>query len=188
MKKLIAIFILMSVSLPVFADQTLSKKLIESWYDAGENLESMEQKYPKILKRVDEFSLAEASQMIEYIKKSEAFSDIKSNLSSSGFKSLADFFDVQQKITGGMGYLLKQRQPEGMNWNDMEGELKKNLKIAKEGGSKGMIIMLEETLEVYSGMRMAEKTLTDKDKLFLNGNADWFMSLIPEEDVSGDER
>ena len=189
MKKLILVFIILLQPSLAFANQPLSKSLITSFYAASDKLDGLEGKYPKEFRRLDEFSMSEKTAMISYLKSSNAYSDVKSVLSSEGFSNLDEFFDVTFRLMGGMYMVQMKKMPKGsQNYlGGMEKMMQDNIKMMQKNGMPedmiaGMKAELQSMKQQNSEMQKAAKVASKADIKFVENNFEWIMSITPDEE------
>jgi len=187
MKNIIAVIVLMSLPLWANAAQPLSRELIKSFYAVSTKLDGLESKYPKTFKAADELGMSKKSEIIQLLKSSKAYPDIKSILSSNGFNGLTDYFAVSERFMGSMYSVQMEKMPKGMKLDAATTSFKESIRqMKKSGAPAGVIAEMEANLkqqQIYQkNMQRAAKDASKADKKFVSENFDWLMSIIPEED------
>lgn len=189
MKKIIIAFVLITHSLLAYAGQPLSKNLITSFFTTMEQMDALETKYPKEFKRLDEFSIAERSDMIRYIRSSKAYPDISATLSENGFSSVEEFMDVSERFMGSMYSVQMSRMPKnaGMNLDNMDKMMEANIKEMKQNGAPKEVIsdmenQLQQMKKQKKEMRLAMNSASKDDIQFVNDNLTWLMSIMPDKE------
>ncbi len=172
-------------------DSTLSKELITSFYAVAEKIEGLENKYPNIFSETDKFSMSDQDKAIQLMEKSKAYPDIEKVLSSSGFKSLTELYDISARLMGAIFFAQTKKMPEGMNFDAMEKALVNSIATMKERGAPaemtaGMEKSLKENRAHRKDMAFAMAKASDADKKFVIDNIDWVMSIIPDDDEKED--
>lgn len=184
MKRIIIILVMMSQPIWAYAEQPLSRALVESFIEASTQMGTLENKYPQIFKRADQFSDTEDEQFIKYVKSSAAYPDIKRIISASKFKSIEEFVSMSKRIMGSMYAVQMQKMPAGMNINSM---MESGIMAMKQtGASADMIAEMQRDLERQKAemaeMNQAAKTASAQDKKFVTDNMEWLMAIMPEDD------
>jgi len=179
---------LLSQSQWAHSSQPLNRKLVDSFFTVSDKLEVIDTKYPSIAQKADKFLESEETQLINYLKSSKAYPDINRILSSSGFNSLTEYFDLSARIMGGILYAQMQKMPTGMDLNSVDKMYEQNIQQMKKNGAPADVIKSMEAdrknqQSSMQKMQFAMKRLSTADKKFLNENIEWLMKRLPEEDV-----
>ncbi len=186
MKYLIMAIVFISPSLWA-GDQALSKDLITSFYTVAEKIEGLEGKYPNIFSETDKFSMSDQDKAIRLMEKSKAYPEVKKVLSSSGFKSLTELYNISTRLMGAIFFAQAQKMPEGMDFDAMEKALVNSIKSMKERGAPaemtaGMEESLRENRAHRKDMAFAMAKASEADKKFVTDNLDWVMSILPDDE------
>ncbi len=193
MKKLALILIFITQPLLVFAGQPLSKEVITSFYSASDQLDKLEIKYPKEFQRMDDFSLLQQTEIINFVKSSKSYPDIRSVMSKNGFSGIEEYVDVSVRLMGSMYKVQMQKMPEesrqqlkmmGQSFDD-------SIKMMKQNGMPesmiaGMKAQLEDMKKQQTEMKKAAKLASPADVKFVSDNFDWVMKMMPDDEAHDD--
>jgi len=180
---------LLSQSQWAYSSQPLNRTLVDSFFTVSEKLDFIEKKYPAIAQKADKFLESEEAQLINYLKSSKAYPDIKRILSSSGFNNLTEYFDISARIMGGILYAQMQKMPTDMDLNSIDKMYKQKIQQMKKNGAPADVIKSMEAdrknqQSSIQKMQLTMKRLSATDKKFLNENIEWLMKRLPEEEVN----
>jgi len=188
MKKIILALILVLQPLLVFAGQPLSKSVITSFYSASGELDKLETKYPKEFNRMDDFSLSQKAEIIDFMKSSKAYPDISSVLSKNRFSSVEGFLDISVRLMGSLYKVQLQKMPEEsrQQLKMMEQSFDDNIKMMRQKGMPesmiaGMKVQLQDMKKHQTEMKKAAKLASPADVKFVNDNFDWIMKIVPND-------
>ena len=166
-----------------FAEQPLTKELINSFQVMTKQWQALENKYPELSATLDTIDVSEPEKIISQIKQSSAYPQIKSILAQNNFNSIEEYYNIAMRVMGGMMGYQVQNMSNGMNIDAMTQMLKQNLAQMKASNAPAeMIAGIEKQLtEMESGMKQmkaAMKNTSEADKQFFNENAQWIMSVL----------
>jgi len=192
MAKLFIVLLLILFPFTANATQTLNKQIVESFYKVTEKFDDLGDKYKETFDIADKFSMSESKKIIEHLKKSDAYKDIKSILSSHNFKSLEDFFEISYQLMGSMYDVQISRMPTTIDLDAVDKMMMKNIENMKRTGVSADIIAsmekdLKEQRSVRDEMKFASKKATSENKKFVKDNFEWLMSILPNDGFDGDD-
>ena len=179
---------LLSQSQWVYSSQPLSRKLVDSFFITAEKMDIMEQNHPEIMKRADKFKPSEDKKLINYLKSSRAYPEIKSILATSKFKNLKEFFTVSERIIGSMFTIQMKKMPDGMSLDGVEKAFESSINMMEKNGApadtiKNMKKDLAQQKLDNARMKSAMKRATAADKKFVTDNMQWLMKRFPDADT-----
>jgi len=186
-KKIIMLLILMGQSLWAYAEQPLTQDLLESYVDVTRKMAELETRYPQVMDKSDQFSISEDRPLINFLKSSAAYPDIKRILASSRFKSLDNYFSISQRIMGGMYAEHQKQMKQQTGITDMSAMMEQGLLAMKQSGAPADVIadmkreMEKERTEVKEMEKLARNT-SEQDKKFIRNKMNWLMQNLPEDE------
>jgi len=191
MIKLLAILILIFYPLGANAAQTLNKQVIKSFYKVTEKFDELEDKYRDTFKIADSFSMKDNDKIIKHLKKSDAYKDIKSILSSHNFNSLEEFFDASYQLMGSMYSVQVSKVPSNIDLDAVDKMMEKNLENMKKSGVAADIISdmeadIKEQKSAREDMKFASENASEENKQFVKDNFEWIMNLLPNSNSDDD--
>ncbi len=182
------IFALLFSQLTVAAtkQQPLSRKLVESYIEATEQIDLLEKKYPDVFKKADEFAIDQEKELLAYFKTSKAFPDITRALSQLNFTSMKNYLDISNRIMGGIILIGLENMPKGMTLNNMLQSLKDGIQMLKDQGADAYIISsmesrLKEQEKEIQKLKLIMKKISNDDKTFMKQNAEWLEKIFPDD-------
>jgi hypothetical protein len=182
MKPLIIFITLVLVSFHSFAEQALSKPLIEKYFATIEKFQVLENKYPAMEKDLESLMQMTPDAAINKIKGLSAFGDIEKIVKMAGYDSFEQFYQQSYRIMSSMFAVQMQNMPAGME--SMSGMLKGTLdRMKKSGMPDDMIKKMEKELAEQqanlTSMETLAKSASSQDVTFMKDNMMWLMSLMP---------
>jgi hypothetical protein len=184
MKHFIIFITLVLVSFHSFAEQSLSKPLIEKYFATIEKFQVLENIYPAMEKDLESLMQMTPDAAISKIKGLPAFGDIEKIVKMAGYDNFEQFYQQSYRIMSSMFAVQIQSMPEGME--SMSGMLKGTLdRMKKSGMPDDMIKKMEKELAEqqanFNSMETLAKSASDQDVAFMQENMMWLMSLMPNE-------
>ena len=187
MKKIIIVLALMCQSLWAYAEQPLNQDLLESYVDVMKKMSELEIRYPQVMDKSDQFSISEDRSLINFLKSSAAYPDIKKIIASSKFKSLDEFFSISKRIMGGMYAEHQREMKQQTGITNMNAMMEQGILAMKQSGAPASVIaemrreMEKERAEVKEMDKLA-KNISEQDKQFIRKNMNWLMAHLPEDE------
>ncbi len=165
------------------AEQALTKELITSFQKMSEQWETLAIDYPELSESLDEIDISQAKEIINQLKNSKAYPQIKSMLAEYDFKTIEEYYDVATRMMGGMMSYQMQSMPEGVNIDSMVQMLKQNIQQMKTSNApNSMVDEMEKQLadmeKSMKSMKEAMKNTSAEDIKFFSENAEWVMSML----------
>ncbi len=166
--------------------QPLSRKLVESYVAATEQIDLLEKKYPNVFKKADEFSIEQEKELLSHFKASKAYPDIKQTLSQLNFLSMRHYLDISNRIMGGIIAMGLENMPIDITFDSMLQSLKNGIKMLKDSGADDYIIssmelkLRQQEDEIQELMLIMNK-VSEEDKVFMKKNAEWLAKIFPQD-------
>ncbi len=194
MKKIILALILLTQSTLLLAEPVFSRELITSFYTISNKLDTVAVKYPKAFQGMDDFTLQENDKLIKYVKSTQAYPEIRSILSASGFSSIDDFFNFSYRILGSMYAVQMQKMTaeEKRQLDAIGGMFDGRIKMMEQNGAPAskIVSMKAQQKEMQAqqvAMQQAAKNASKADIKFASDNFNWLVSNMPEEEENSEE-
>jgi len=190
MKKLLVAISLFIISISAFAEQALSKKLIEKYMQTITDIELIAKANPALEEQMDDLMMLDKSSAIGAIKSSSAYPKIEQSIKSAGFSSLGEFYDVTFRIMGGMFKTQMNKMPEGMTVDNFISQMENQIaQLKNQGLPESMLTKMEEQfqeqLKSMKFMQRAAKDVSAADVKFVGDNIEWITKIMPSDGNNG---
>jgi len=144
--------------------------------------------YPELAEHSQQFDFDKSEQVIDFLKKSKAYSKIKVILNDSEIEDLQQVFKISQKVMGGLYFLNRTKDDTNQSESQFETIRKvilANLARLEEqsesnfaNNNERLINEMKEQLALLDKqliiVKQAVESLNEADKIFLDENAVWF--------------
>ncbi len=188
MKKYISIFMLLALlySTSAVAGQVLDKRAIEIFSAFSNEMDEVEEKYPDVFKKAENFNILEYKEVAEYLRSSSAYPEIKEALNVAKADSLEEMLAIASQVAGSIYAVQMEQVPAGMSFSGLEGVMLQNIETMKQNGVPADIIaemeadMLVQKTEMENMKKIAENA-SEADKEFVRKNMRWIMKKMPME-------
>jgi len=167
---------------------SLNRAQIIAFQSVTHKMGLLNSEYPELAEISQQFDFDKSEQVIDFLKKSEAYPKIEAILDDSEIKDLHQVFKVSQKVMGGLYFL--NRAKDDTNQSDSQFEtirkvLLTNLARLEEqsdsafgNDNERLIKEMKEQLALLNKqliiVKQAIESLSDTDKVFLDENTEWF--------------
>ena len=186
MKKFIITCCFVFFSLHAYAEQALSKALIEQYVQSISKIEQLVKTNPELGDKLDDLMMLDPSQIVKAVEVLADYPQIKSIISSAGFDDFKEYIEIGYRLMGGVFQSQMANMPAGMNMDSfveqMQGQLE-NMK--KSGMPKEALTELEENLaeqlKSMEFMKKAAASVSPEDIAFVKENLDWIMQMMPSD-------
>lgn len=190
MKKHLATICLFIISTSVFAEQALSKNLLEKYMQTISDVESLTKANPALEKKMDDLMLLDKAGAMAVIKSLDAYPIIKKSIQSAGFSGFDEFYDIGLRLMGGLFKTQMKQMPEGMTMDGFIMQMESRIVQMKKQGMPGsMLTTMEEQLkEQLKSMKFMQKAATNvsaADIKFVGNNIEWITKVMSSGEDEG---
>ncbi len=191
MKKLVISVCLVLLSINAYAEQALSKALIEQYVKSTDMITPIMKAHPELDKQFDEVMLLDKSEIINKLKSMDVYAKVKSAVTSVGFDDVEQYLDTSFRIMGAIFNSQMQQLPEGMTLDSYLDQMQQQITMMKSQGMPAeMISQMEkgitEQLKNMEFMKKAAANASKADVEFVTQHLEWIIKILPEEDGSAD--
>ncbi|MDT0604547.1 hypothetical protein [Thalassotalea castellviae] len=173
---------LLILSIQSFAEQSLSKPLLEQYVSTIEKFQVLEDKYPAMESEFENVLQMTPSAAIDKIKGMQAYSDIEKIVKAAGYDNFEQFYQQSYRIMSSMFAVQMQQMPDSVE--SMGAMLNSTIERMKKSGMPSEMIskmekeMAEQKANIDSMATLA-KSASDEDIAFMKENMMWLMSIMP---------
>ncbi|MEW6983791.1 hypothetical protein AAD001_14150 [Colwelliaceae bacterium 6471] len=184
--KYVIVFLLVCQSFIASASETLSKKSVQAFFEASEQISQLKDEYPGLLNNIEELGKLDAQNLLDQIENSPAYPEIKAILAKANVEDLNELMAISQRIMGSVFSAHMQQNPmmaeqlKAMNAAQLEHIAKMKSKGLPESVVAEMEAQLAQTKVYNERMNEAVKSASTADIQFVKDNLDWVMSLMQE--------
>lgn len=182
-KSLFLMIVLITFSTFSQAEKALTKELITAFQQMSEQWEALEVNYPELSSSLEHFDLSQPDKIINQIKHSKAYPQIKSMLAQYDFSTIEEYYSVAMRVMGGMMDYQMKNMPQGVDVAAMIQMLKQNIAQMKASNAPNAMVdeMKKQLVDMEKNMikmNQAMKNTSVADKKFFSENAQWIMSAL----------
>lgn len=174
-------------SFSVYAEQALSKALIQQYTQATEQLDKLLEVHPDLEKQLDDLILLDKAERLTLIKSLPVYPKIKSIVTNTGFDDVEEFLDIGLRVMGATVKLEMDQMPNNMTIDSYIEQMKKQLSsMKKEGIAKEMVDQMEATINMQissmEAIQQISKNASEADIKFVNDNIEWVTQVMESEE------
>ncbi|GLX77115.1 hypothetical protein tinsulaeT_04550 [Thalassotalea insulae] len=189
MKNLVMVLCLIGLSINAYAQQALTKELIEQYIKSTDLITPIMAANPALDKQLDDMMMLDAAEIINKLKSTGVYSKVESVVTSAGFDDVEQYLDTSFRIMGAIFNSQLQQLPEGMTLDSYLEQMKGQIKMMKAQGMPQNVISemeksISEQLKNMEFMKKAAANVSEDDVKFVSEHLDWLMQLLPSEDES----
>ncbi len=192
MRKFVTLCCALLLSINAFAEQALSKVLIEQYVQLTNKITPLMNANPELDREFDELKTIDKAKIIDKLKSTAIYPEFKAAVIASGFDNVEHYLDISFRIMGAIFNAQMQQLPEGMKLDGYLEQMKEQVEMMKKQGMpQEMISEMEssmtEQLKDMAFMQEAAASASAADIKFVSENLDWIMQILPAEQESNDE-
>ena len=191
MKKLVISVCLVLLSISAYAEQALSKALIEQYVKSTDMITPIMKANPELDKQLDEIMLLDKSEIINKLKSMDVYAKVKSAVTAAGFDDVEQYLETSFRIMGAIFNSQMQQLPDGMTFDSYLEQMQQQIAMMKsQGMPKEVIAQMEkgitEQLKNMEFMKKVADKASKADVDFVTQHLEWIMEILPAEDESAD--
>ncbi|MDO6445949.1 hypothetical protein Q4493_09210 [Colwellia sp. 1_MG-2023] len=173
---------LLILSWQSFAEQSLSKALLEKYVSTIEKFQGLEDKYPAMDAELENLLQMTPDAAINKIKGMQAYGDIEKIVKAAGYDSFEQFYQQSFRIMSSMFAVQMQQMPDSVE--SMSEMLNSTVERMKKSGMPAeMISKMEKEMAAQKAnidsMATLAKSASNEDIAFMKENMMWLMSIMP---------
>jgi len=194
MNKLFSVLLIVLCPFFVNAEKALSKDLVQALEASLKGFQQLTEEYPELEETFDQNMLSvDKEKVLKTIKSLPIYPKIEAVISSAGFKSIDEYYDVSSRIMGAMYAFQANQMPEGMSVDAISNMMKAQVdNLKKQGAPKDVIAELEQNvsqqIESMQAITKLAKSASAADKEFVEKNSTWLMQILSmtDDEISED--
>lgn len=184
MNKLILTLLLISTSWCVYAEEALTKPLIENYFNVTNKLTSLDLGEAE---DISDVMMLEREEVIRTITSLEVYPQVETIVEAAGFDDFSEFLDVGYRVIGSMYAVQLEKHPELMQMQNFTTQVEAQIASMKAQGMPASVIEeMEAEIEMQKKsikvMAKAAEEASSADKAFVNTNFAWLMSVLPDDE------
>jgi hypothetical protein len=184
MKKLLVAISLFIISISAFAEQALSKNLIEKYMKSIADIELLAKANPALEEKMDNLMMFDKNSAIDALKSLDIYPKIQSRIKSAGFSGLNEFYDISLRLMGGIFKTQMNKMPDGMTADSFISQMENQIaQMKKQGLPESMLTEMEEQfkqqLKSMKSMQKAAENVSAADVKFVSDNIEWITKAMP---------
>jgi hypothetical protein len=182
MKHIILGVSLLILSWQSFAEQPLSKPLLEQYVSTIEKFQGLEEKYPAMGSEFENLLQMTPDAVMKKIKGMPAYNEIENIVKAAGYDSFEQFYQQSYRIMSSMFAVQMQQMPDSVeSMSEMLNSTVERMK--KSGMPSEMISKMEKEMAAQKAnidsMATLAKSASNEDIAFMKENMMWLMSIMP---------
>lgn len=178
---------LMIVSPLTWAEPQLDLSTLQQFFETGERLETIAEKYPALNETEDDFLLDGDSQaLIDRLKSVGALQEVRSVVEKSGYESMEQYLGLTKRIMAALFAVQLEQSPEYSSAAAMEEMVEAQRKaLVANGVSPEMVEQMmagvHEQLDQLSQLFEFAKKAEPADVAVVRKNLDYVMKMVDDD-------
>ncbi|AZQ84155.1 hypothetical protein EKO29_09050 [Colwellia sp. Arc7-635] len=177
----------MLFNVSAYAEQALSKPLIEQYVKTTAQLDELLIAHPDVEQQLSEAMMMDKSQRSALIRSMAIYPKVDDIISGQGFDSVEVFLDFSERVSAAtINVEMKQTQNE-MSLDDYIKQMKEQIAVMKkQGSSQALINEMEATINMQMNSMQylldIAKNSSEEDIKFATDNYEWLMQMLESTD------
>lgn len=177
------------MSISAFAEQALSKNLIEKYMQIIGDIELLAEANPALEKKMADLMIFDKNAAIDALQSLDVYPQIEKSIESAGFSGFSELYDIGLRIMGGIFKAQMNKMPEGMTTDNFITQMENQITQMKKQGMpqnmlSGMEEQFKEQLNSMKFMLKAAEDISAADIKFVGDNIEWITNIMPSDEDS----